>query len=367
VDDVPHQDVPSIACDAFQKKTWHAACADSVFRSMNHGDSWEPTGTFSGETVSVVATHPGKAGALAAVTTVPGDGQQNAIYYSLDDGESWSAPIPVAFAIRGLAWMLRGNTPVLLMATSVGLYELALEGKPVPIQILVDPKQADHGFSAVAAITDARGGTSVAVASELDAGVFLSNDAGKAGSFRVIGLEKEDIRVLTAQYDGPRAFLWAGFGELAGGVGSGAARIELLGSEVSAEGWQRFNKDWKGGSCWSLSFLGTRVFAASYESGVLRMDLGEGEPAWKSPDIGCGLPQRGVERIFQLVKTIAAQPEDNVVLCGGPAGVYRSEDGGEHYENVSSPTYTDKLTLPETWLFCSGEHKIEVKQPHEAL
>jgi len=366
VDDVPHQDVPSLARDPFQKKTWHAACGDSVFRSMNDGDSWERTGTFAGETTNIIASHQRKAGLLAVVTTLPGDGQQNALYYSFDDGESWSAPTPVAFVINGLAWTLRDNVPVLFLATSVGLYELALDATRVPIQLLVDPKQPDHGFSAIAAITDVRGITSVAVASEQNAGVFLSNDGGRAGSFRPIGLENEDIRVLTAQYDGPRAYLWAGFGAAAAANGTGAARIELLGSEVSTESWRRFTKDWKGGSCWSLAFRGLHVYAASYQSGVLRMDVSEADPAWRSPDIGSGLAQRGVERIFQLVKSVSAAPEYDTVLCGGPAGVYRSTDG-ENYQNISSPTYADKLTLPETWLFCSGEHKIEVTQEHETL
>src|SRR5258708_33202730 len=96
------------------------------------------------------------------------------------------------------------------------------------------------------------------------------------------------------------------------------------------------------------------------------MDVREADPAWKSPDIGSGLAQRGVERIFHLVKSVSAAPEYDTVLCGGPAGVYRSTDG-ENYQNISSPTYADKLTLPETWLFCSGEHKIEVTQEHETL
>jgi len=367
VDDVPHQDVPSLARDAFQRKTWHAACGDSVFRSMNDGESWERTGTFAGESASIIAAHPGKAGLLAVVTTLPGDGQQNAIYYSFDDGESWSAPTPVAFVIHGLAWTLRDTVPVLLMATSVGLYELALEGSRVPIQILVDPKQADHGFSAITAITDVRGITSVAIASEQNAGVFLSNEGGKASSFRPIGLANEDIRTLTVQYDGPRTFLWAGFGAAGNAPGSGAARIELLGSEVSADDWKRFTKDWKGGSCWSLAFRGLNVYAGSYQSGVLRLDASEADPSWKAPDLSSGLAQRGVERIFQLVKTVSAAPDNDVLLCGGPAGVYRSTDGGLSYQNISSPTYTDKLTLPETWLFCSGEHKIEVTQEHEKL
>jgi hypothetical protein len=49
-----------------------------------------------------------------------------------------------------------------------------------------------------------------------------------------------------------------------------------------------------------------------------------------------------------------------VILCGGTAGVYRSTDGGQHYQESSRASYADNVTLPETWLLCSGEHKIEV-------
>ena len=365
VDDVPNQDVSWIVRDPFQRSTWHTACADSIFRSMNEGDSWERTGNFSGETVSVVAAHPHQPGLLALVTARPGDGQQNALYFSLDAGETWSAATPLGFEVRGLAWTLRDTVPVLFMATSTGLYELALEGPRSPIQILVDATQADHAFSAVGTVTDVHGAVSVAVASSQNAGVFLSSDGGKTNTFRVIGLKTEDIRILTIQYDGPRAYLWAGFGATAGANGTGAARIELLGSEIAAGGWQRYAKDWKGGSCFSLAFRGLRVYASSYQAGVLRLDSSQPDPAWKAPDISSGLAQRGVEHIFQLVKTVATAAEYDTVLCGGPKGVYRSTDAGENYQNVSSPIYTEKLTLPDTWLFCSGEHQIEVAQEHE--
>jgi hypothetical protein len=50
------------------------------------------------------------------------------------------------------------------------------------------------------------------------------------------------------------------------------------------------------------------------------------------------------------------------VLAGGTEGIYRTEPDGElgRFENCSGRVFTDRVTLPETWLFCSGQHSIEV-------
>jgi hypothetical protein len=47
-------------------------------------------------------------------------------------------------------------------------------------------------------------------------------------------------------------------------------------------------------------------------------------------------------------------------MAGGAAGVYRSRDNAERYEQCSRSEFTDRVTLPDTWLFCSDEHDIEV-------
>ena len=102
------------------------------------------------------------------------------------------------------------------------------------------------------------------------------------------------------------------------------------------------------------------MYAASYQAGVLQLDVAAAEPSWVSPPITCGLPQRGIEHIFQWTKSVATDPERGLVICGGPAGVYRSTDGGSQYQSVSATEYDGKVTLPPTWLFCSGTHTIEV-------
>jgi hypothetical protein len=94
---------------------------------------------------------------------------------------------------------------------------------------------------------------------------------------------------------------------------------------------------------------------------VLQLDLGESAPVWKPPALDSGLPQREVGRIFQPVRTLAVNRDTGLLLCGGPAGVYRSHDGGTTFEPSSNRELAStRVTLPPTWLFCSGEHDVVV-------
>jgi hypothetical protein len=53
-------------------------------------------------------------------------------------------------------------------------------------------------------------------------------------------------------------------------------------------------------------------------------------------------------------------------MAAGNAGVYCSEDQGEHFRNCSCSEFADEVTLPTTWLFCSGEHEIDMVGEDEA-
>jgi hypothetical protein len=257
--------------------------------------------------------------------------------------------------------------PVLLIASDVGLYELALRPDATPVQVLVDSGNPDLGFYSVASSTSVRGETSVAVAAQATGGVFLSSQGAAPGSFRHIeGLKGEDVRVLEVQEQGVRSFLWAGVAVGSPSeAGKGAYRWELRGGADAPEGWRAFGKSWKGGTCWGLAFRGSQVFAASHQAGVLRLDSAAADPAWQAPEIGCGLPLRDAGRL-QPVRTVATAPERALLMAGGPVGVCLSRDGGVRYEPVSSRELSDKVTLPETWLFCSGEHEITVVSEDEA-
>lgn len=367
VDDVPDVQVASLAVDAFQPNTWYVAAGEALFRSLNNGDGWEEVNRRPGDTVLKVSAHPGKPGLVAVATRLAGQEERCGLHISFDCGETWTVAVQTGFRIEDLAWMTRDSNPVLLMATSVGLYEFTPGSNAMPVQVLVDPTDANRGFTAVAVATDVRGGGSVSVASYGGRGVFLSTELGRSNTFANIGLAEGDVRVLAVQHDGPRTFLWATFAASAGDPGTGAAMVELVGSKVSAEGWRRYSKGWSdqarpSGSCWALGFRGLTVFAGSHQGGVLRLDLGQPDPEWQAPAINAGLPHREVGRIFQPVTTLAVNRENGLLLCGGPAGVYRSSDGGVTFEPRSSRDLAStRVTLPDTWLFCSGEHDVRVE------
>jgi hypothetical protein len=363
VEQVPDKAVNAITADIFQPHTWYAASNTTLFRSLNDGIGWETAGQFSGKQIELVCTHPDIAGLLAVAVQLP-EGKGSRVHVSTDCGESWKATAyTTAFEVNDMTWTLRDDEPVLLMATDVGLYELRIEGSPV--QALVDPQDQNKGLYAVVASKDVRGQVSVAVAAQGTDGVFLSSDGGRSNTFRHIGLQGEDVRVLTVQYDGPRSFLWAGVAAVGGDPGKGCFRWELRGAEDPPEGWRPFGKGWTGGSCRDLAFQGTQVLAATHRAGVQRLDASKRDPNWETLDVRCGLPLRDPGR-FHPVDTIAADPAGRLAIAGGVEGVYRSEDGGTTYSPASSKEFSDRVTLPPTWLFCSGEHDVIVVSEDEA-
>ncbi len=54
------------------------------------------------------------------------------------------------------------------------------------------------------------------------------------------------------------------------------------------------------------------------------------------------------------------------MLAGGKQGVYRSTDQGVRFEPASRKEFPETVTLPDTWLFTSGEHDIQVVSEDEA-
>jgi hypothetical protein len=106
--------------------------------------------------------------------------------------------------------------------------------------------------------------------------------------------------------------------------------------------------------------------AGSLRGGVLRLDITAPEPVWTQPDINCKLPLRGAERLFQPIDAVAVDPLANYLLAGGIEGIYCSRDLAKNYEHVSSREFSERVTLPSTWLFCSAEHEIKVESEDEA-
>lgn len=367
VDDVPDKNVNTLVADQHQPKTWHAGSDDSFFRSLNDGDGWELMRKFDGETLDSIATHPDLAGWVAVVGQTS-DGKSR-IHVSNDAGETWiDPPVELAFRVNDLAWNLRFRDPALLLATHSGLYELAVHEQASPVPVLVEPQNQALGFYAIAVTRDVRGMINVAVAAESTGGVYLSNEGGGSGSFRSTGLRGKDIRVLAVQVDGTRSFLWAG--SAAAGPdenGEGCSRWELRGADNPPDGWVPVAKakGWTGGSCRGLSFLPGRAIAASFRSGVLWLDLSKMDDGWQAPDVRCGLPLRDTGR-FYPVDAVAVNPSGDMIMAGGVEGVFRSLNQGISYSLSSAGEFTDRVTLPPGWLFCSGKHEIHVVSQDEA-
>jgi hypothetical protein len=360
VDEVPESRIGCLAMDPFQPQTWYAGSGSTLYRSMDDGEGWVASGQFAGQTVRSIETHPGVPG-LIAIATRNADGTAGSrVYISRDCGETWQQKAATGFNIEDLAWTIRDGSSLLFLATSVGLFELSLQSDAAPIQVFVRADDQQTGYYAVAVI-NLKERVAVAVASQKQGGIFLSNDGGKGNTFRITGMAGEDVRVLSTQYEGSRAFLWAGVAaRVVGDPGKGCFVLEVVGDPDSHQDWEAMGKNWLGGSCLNVAFQGDKVLAGTFDAGVLWLDKRGDQESWHAPDINCGLPQVSREHPLESMDALAADPRRSILLTGGKSGVYRSRDSGVRYESCSRKVFTDKVTLPPNWLFCSGEHEIEV-------
>jgi hypothetical protein len=360
VEAAPDTRVRAAAVDAFQPDTWYAGCDEVLFRSTNGAVGWEPVGRFPGEEVRRVVPAPAaqragivaRPGAVALVTRAASGGSR--IYLSTDLGERWTKLAELEPAVTSVAWVDREDAGALLLATDAGLYELSLLPGSVPLQVLVDPSDPDRGFYAVCSFVSERG-VGLALAAQARYGVYLSLSGGHSNTFRHVGLSNVDTRTLAVQYDGPATLLWAGTGEAdAQRPGDGCHRARLFEADVR---WQPLSAGWTGGTCWDLTFAGTTALAASQSAGVLALDSTAATPVWRAPDVNCGLPLRDRTR-FEPVEAVVATRGDQVV-AGTARGVYRRTDP-DRWAAAANRETRQAVTVPDTWLLCSGEHDIEV-------
>ncbi|PSK62702.1 hypothetical protein B0E53_05378 [Micromonospora sp. MH33] len=368
VDEAPDAQVRAVAVDQYQPGTWYAGRGPVLFRSTNAGAGWEPAGRFDGESVVGVVPAPAparpgvvpRAGSVAVVTTRDAGGSR--VRLSTDLGETWTLLTDLDSGVRDLAWIDRDGAGALLLATDAGLYEVSLLPGAVPLQILVDPADADRGFYAVRSFVSERGAPGVAVAAQAGFGVYLSTAAGRPGSFAHVGLANVDNRVLAVQYDGPATLLWSGAGEPdPKKPGQGCHRTRLFESDVK---WQSVASGWIGGTCRDLAFSGTLALAATQSGGVVRLDTLAAQPQWQPVMVNCGLPLRDRTRFVPVDAIAATVPSGaggagRLILAGGERGVYRSGDAEDWTASANQAT-ADVVTVPGTWLLCSGEHDIEV-------
>jgi hypothetical protein len=102
------------------------------------------------------------------------------------------------------------------------------------------------------------------------------------------------------------------------------------------------------------------VVAATQNGGIVRQQLAGAAPAWEPLDVNAGLPLRDRAR-FDPVTTLATPAAGRPVIAGGPKGVHRNSDGtARRWAPCDQREATEVVTIPPTWLLCSGEHQIEV-------
>lgn len=367
VDAVPYQDVTAIASDEFQPNTWYAGSGGLLYRSMNDGTGWEPIADFGDEQITVIEAYPRAlgtdsdgAGRVAVATSLADEDGGSRLRFSHDCGESWERGPQTQFSVDDIAWIEREGAAAVLLATDSGLYEVPDEPGGVPLLLLVDPAIQDLGFYAVAVAADPFGEISVAVAARGSKGIYISSNGGTPGTFKACGLESEHVRVLEVQYIGQHSYLWVGTAAPGTAPGNGCFRWRFTGTEENAEGWREYRENWDAGGCRALAFRHGVVYAASQRRGVLRLDTETRAPAWILPDVGCGLPFREVGR-YRPVNCIATDELAYTLLAGLDDGVFRSNDDGNQFSNCSNQEFSEEVTLPKTWLFCSEEHEISVE------
>jgi hypothetical protein len=363
VGEAPDGQLRAVTADPYQADTWYCGSGEIVFRSVNDGKGWEPVGRFPGEEVRAIvpaprAVRPGmiaRRGTVALATRRAETGGSR-VYVSTDLGETWRVVTELGSVVNDIAWIEREGAAALLLASDNGLYELPLLAEPgAPQPVVIDSADPDRALYAVEAVISEQGSWGVIAAAQAKLGIYLSVEGGRPGTFGNIGPSPAvDSRCLGVQISGPSTVLWVGTGEPdAAKPGSGCLRTRLFEADVQ---WERLTTGWVGGTCWDLAFHGKLVLAATQSSGVLSLEATASQPSWTAPDVNCGLPLRDRAR-FEAALTVDSG--GGTVMAGGTKGVYRSVQPGR-WSAAANRVTTDEVTIPDTWLLCSGEHKIKV-------
>lgn len=367
IDGAPKADVEDVVRDPHQPGCWFAVTATAVHRTLDDGDSWSVEFKKDALKPLFIRRHPSIPGLLVlAVRRTKG----SAIFISSDLGETWGEPVAQFNSeLFDAAWVDRSGTPTLLLATAEGLRQFT-PGGDSPSPIIVDKAIDTKGFYSVVSNVSPSGVVAVAVVARSGGGIYLSALGGLSETFHHIGMKDKPVRHLAVQSTGARDYLWVTVDAEAGEQGEGSHRIELRANgQDDPGGFKPFNVGWQGGSCEALSFADTMVFGASNRAGVLALDIAAAKPTWQPVKLDAGLPIRDKDRLLETVDTVAAGPragERPIVLSGGPRGVHRSVDGGTTYECISLEVFSEEVPLPRGWLYCAGQHTIEVVREEEA-
>jgi hypothetical protein len=364
IGEAPNANVRDLTRDPHQPKTWFAATAAALHRTLDDGDSWSTVFLRAGEQPVFLRRHPERPG-LAALGVLRG--KAAAVHVSADCGETWREAAVFDSVIWDAAWIPGGTEPTVIVATDHGLRRFRVDEATAPTPVAADPEIDARGYYAVTARASGSGVVWVAAAAKMLGGVHVSAAGGASGTFRLAGLAKKDVRNLLIDTAGGREMLWGGAEAEAGQPGEGAFRLELA---AGAQGgaFAPFNVGWQGGSCEALAVVGDILFAGSNRGGVLRLDTAAAEPAWSPGPINGGLPRREDGRPLEVVTSLAAAstPEGRpLVFAGGPLGVYRSDDGARQFAESSAVSFKERAPLPANWLYCAAAHELAVVSEDE--
>lgn len=359
VDEVP-RDVTALVHDPHQGDTWFCAGDSRVFRSLDDAAGWELIADWPDEQVEGLANAEGCPGLVLAISRV-GTSESSRVHLSRDYGETWENMAEFSFHVEdacvGSSATPGGGNAVAFFATDNGLFRLELAAGAVPESILVEATAPAKPFYAVEVVSAPGSDLQVAAAAQELGGIYLSFQGGKAGTYQALGMKGVDIRRLRVQRTPGRRFLLTGAFAVGDDAGAGVSRLELLPYQISPEGWQTVGTQWVGGSCRDLVALGDRVYAASAKSGITVGETGPKQPPWRAAAVDCGLPLREVGR-FEPVLSVAGQ--NDLLLAGCVGGVFASRDA-RHWKHASGQVFSERISLPRTWLFAPGEHEMTVR------
>lgn len=393
VQDAPNTRVQALAADPHQPRTWFAAAAGGLYRSLNDAASWErvagpperkPDSTPDGEPnsepggppdgapqaalwqVTKTLPHPRRPGLVAALWEGPDalGATTTRIQLSEDCGESWRDGLTLEQTYDA-AWdpgSEAGRAPALLLATRSGLRRWPI-GEREPTIIEIDADADASGYYAIAVSETQQGEPVCLLAARERKGIWLAYGAAAPGKFRLTGGSTGvDIRVLTPSRLASGWWIWAGVGGvLKGDPGEGARRIFLPDREDQLGDWQPIGDGWDGGSCYGFAFDETTVYAASHDRGVLTGPANASAFTWTPPDINAGLDLRGEgDKLFHPIFAVASRAAPTaMILAGGEKGVYQRRDG-DRYRPVSHTAFTGEIDLPASWAFSPAPHTVHV-------
>jgi len=361
VRDVPRE-VDCLAADPLQPGVWYAGGGTGLYRSLNDAAGWEPTSMAANGRVSCIRLHERVPGLLAASTSPVGDAASE-VWLSKDSGASW-AIVARLKGVNDLAWIERGDAPALFIASDSGLHQLTVsqrrEQETTPIPVVVDAQKRQLALVAITTTTTATDREIVVVAAKDRQGVYLSIEGGQEGTFRP-DLVGEHITVLAVQTWNSRVFIWAGTGSTGKDPGKGCFRREIAGTWSAMPKWEPYAQGWQGESVYDLGFIGSRVFAASHSKGVLSLDGAADNAVWSAPELRSGLFQRAADQPFLPVRALGVG--SGILMAGGSEGIVQSKDG-RTFTLASKSEFGDgtRITIPESWLICSGTHDIQVAE-----